>query len=255
MSPPRPSHFQRAGEFVGVDRKKGQAVAMNKTNARAYAVLTDTDGAETTDWEWLHIRAASLGGDTQPFNLVLGTRDANTQMMPFESSLRTLGTKAKTQKQELMVDWTPGAPKNGNVHVVDEIKIAWQFPADRPKIEGSVTVNPLNTSSVLTKNEVRFLQTQLKEHRDRFDQNDQVESSQQPTPVGSFLSQPSTPSPVKSSDLLNITDSPANTSPSMNKSVQSLVYDRSQDTHWSANLFSPLSNVPSSPNFRIAGVR
>ena len=81
---------------------------MAGTNARGYAWATKTPGWQTTQWEWLHIRGASLGGATGPTNLVLGTRDSNTHMIPFESNLKSLAFHASNNRgyRGVSATWT-----------------------------------------------------------------------------------------------------------------------------------------------------
>jgi hypothetical protein len=40
------------------------------------------------NWEWLHIRGAQIGGETEQGNLLAGTFVANSQMIPFESQIQ-----------------------------------------------------------------------------------------------------------------------------------------------------------------------
>ncbi|MCG8460063.1 MAG: hypothetical protein MI919_27590, partial [Holophagales bacterium] len=41
-----------------------------------------------TNWEWLHIRGAQIGGETEQGNLIAGTFAANSEMIPFESQIQ-----------------------------------------------------------------------------------------------------------------------------------------------------------------------
>ena len=56
-------------------------------SALNYAKAVKYPDAEKYTWEWLHLRAASLGGDNKLRNLVAGTYDANTYMIPLERQI------------------------------------------------------------------------------------------------------------------------------------------------------------------------
>ncbi|SED07781.1 hypothetical protein SAMN04489727_6308 [Amycolatopsis tolypomycina] len=43
---------------------------------------------DADNWEWLHIRGAQIGGETNSANLLAGTFSANSQMIPYESQLQ-----------------------------------------------------------------------------------------------------------------------------------------------------------------------
>lgn len=60
-------------------------------SARNYAAsVYGEEWAHARSWEWLHIVAHSLGGNNEVGNLVAGTFDANTQMIPHERAIRDL---------------------------------------------------------------------------------------------------------------------------------------------------------------------
>jgi hypothetical protein len=50
--------------------------------------MVDPDWASARQWEWLHIVGHALGGNNEVGNLVAGTFDANTQMIPHERNIR-----------------------------------------------------------------------------------------------------------------------------------------------------------------------
>ena len=92
---------------------------MAGTNSRGYAWLTIPDKVDKSNWEWLYIRAASLGGETDGTNLVLGTRDCNTHMMPFESNIKQLASILPNNKNytELNVNFVrPILPDTGYIY-------------------------------------------------------------------------------------------------------------------------------------------
>jgi hypothetical protein len=81
-------------------------------SALDYAKATvDSDWAEERRWEWLHIVGHALGGANEVGNLVAGTFDANTQMIPLERSVRDLSQSATPQHPVYVgykVDLYPG---------------------------------------------------------------------------------------------------------------------------------------------------
>lgn len=167
-----PQTVNLIGAFAGRPRGPGQEAGMNGTNARGYAWATSTPGWNTTQWEWLHIRGASLGGETDATNLVLGTRDANTHMIPFESNLKSLGVMARDD------DYFEGLNVTWNIagrtlrHRVNTISISWELveAEDAPEEiigpDGSALFSPLNTGSVLSKDEIGYLEDALREARE-----------------------------------------------------------------------------------------
>jgi hypothetical protein len=149
---------------------------MGNTNARGYAWLTNTPGWNTTRWEWLHIRGASLGGATNATNLVLGTRDSNTHMIPFESNLKALTTIIRDNRalyDGLTVNWTVAGQVHP--HKYNPITIDWRINrapgagADVVQPDGRVQFSPLNIGSVISKGEVEFLEGVLKNVRDNIE--------------------------------------------------------------------------------------
>ena len=62
--------------------------AMGGTARNYAAEAIDRDWANARMWEWLHIVGHALGGNNEIGNLVAGTYDANTQMIPHERAIR-----------------------------------------------------------------------------------------------------------------------------------------------------------------------
>ena len=77
---------------------------MDNINASAYALAARESNAARTDWDWLHIRGARLGGTTTPNNLVCGTYVANSHMIPIEHDLLEM-SKLASAKQPLIINW------------------------------------------------------------------------------------------------------------------------------------------------------
>ncbi|KYG01961.1 hypothetical protein BE21_55520 [Sorangium cellulosum] len=160
------------------DRGQGQQTAMNKTNATGYAWLAGLNWEESR-WEWLHIRAASLGGPTDSTNLVVGTRDANTHMIPFESNLRRLTgivDENKDRYKGLAFKFEFSGAATPARHKVTKINISWRMEAKPsnyppPTTEGEAAFDPTHTESSLSKVEVDWIEDRLKEERRRIQPN------------------------------------------------------------------------------------
>ncbi len=155
---------------AGKDRGLGQYANMNNTNAAGYAWLLDVPGAESQRWEWLHVRGAGIGGATDSTNLVAGTRDANTQMIPFESNIRALATAVGNNKDKysrLQVKWS--VTTQIATHAYNWIRIAWVLFKKNGNIqtEGEAYFQPLHTGSNISKSEVEKLETALQEARNK----------------------------------------------------------------------------------------
>lgn len=170
-----PAAQQKAApdDFFARDRGDGQAGAMANTNARGYGWLHQIPGWNETRWEWLHLRAAGLSGYTISSNLVLGTRDANTQMMPYESNMRALQTiaRASANYTGVVANWS--ADGGNQPHACNRIRMTWAVPrtqqgaaAGLPVISGQVDIHPLTGGEVLSKAEVRHIEDALRTVRD-----------------------------------------------------------------------------------------
>lgn len=139
---------------VGRDRGDGQYKSMGNTNAAGYAWLLNRLGGQR--WEWLHIRGAGLGGMTDSTNLVAGTRDANTHMIPFESNIRHLGTAVKNNAAYSHLDVTWSAFSPIAKYAFSKIAIRWSLFKKKggKQASGYVSFDPLDTSNNISKNEV-----------------------------------------------------------------------------------------------------
>jgi hypothetical protein len=155
-------------------RGAGQLANMGGSNASAYAALSGVNNWKQSRWEWLHVRAASLGGKTDGSNLVVGTRDVNTQMMPFESNIRLLGNIVHdnpTRYKKLEATFAVDGQANPARHKVDEIKLSWKLvkadaaPGTVKDIQGEAAFSPLRRDASISKTEVGVLETVLKEER------------------------------------------------------------------------------------------
>lgn len=155
-------------------RGAGQYANMANTNATGYAWMLSIPGWQSQRWEWLHVRGAGLGGFTNGTNLVVGTRDSNTHMMPFEANVSKLGTIARTNSNfsRLDVRWTVGGKYKGANHAPNRIQMNWKLNKSSTagqgiaEPQGQASFNPLVTGTSISKKEVVTLETALKSVRD-----------------------------------------------------------------------------------------
>lgn len=161
---------------AGKGRGDGQIRAMFGTNASAYAMLAGIPDWKQSKWEWLHVQGASLGGETDGSNLVVGTRDVNTHMMPFESNIRTLGKIVKDHSDKfdsLKVKYSVEGQHSVAKHKVEKIKINWELVKKgtaAPTVKdtkGEAVFKPLTGDATISKDEVAMLEQALKAERDK----------------------------------------------------------------------------------------
>lgn len=134
-------------EAKGRPRGEGQVTAMRGMNAAAYALAMGVVGADTTDWEWLHIRGARLGGATTAANLVAGTSSANSAMIPYEHQILEL-SKLASPEHPFRVIWMVQTRERLGTRIL----IAWSAPEGltRPdgyflrQRDGEINFNPLS---------------------------------------------------------------------------------------------------------------
>jgi len=78
------------------DRGPGQAKAMKLWNALGAAAHANRFLGTAYDlaqnWEWLHVRGAQIGGQTEMGNLVPGFYTTNSAMIPFENMIKEWST-------------------------------------------------------------------------------------------------------------------------------------------------------------------
>lgn len=156
---------------VARPRGDGQYANMAKTNATGYAWAANVPGWQSQRWEWLHIRGAGLGGHTDSSNLVVGTRDSNTHMIPFESNIRLLATavNGNPNYSALKVRWWVSSMFGGAPHAYNKISIAWQMVkanAHAKEMQGIAEFSPLHTGSNISKKEVELIENALSTARE-----------------------------------------------------------------------------------------
>ncbi|MBD2112569.1 MULTISPECIES: DUF4157 domain-containing protein [Cyanophyceae] len=69
------------------DESVTRDVAMGGMSAYNYARTVGIEDAENNTWEWLHLVGSAIGGANKVGNLVAGTYDMNTQMIPLEKTI------------------------------------------------------------------------------------------------------------------------------------------------------------------------
>jgi Domain of unknown function (DUF4157) len=161
--------FDKNNKVRAEYRGKGQVSNMNGVSANLYAYSVLGDDAAKSKWEWLHIRAASLGGSTAPENLVLGTYDCNTYMMPFEANIVHAHNLLLEQQKDfkLWVNWEIKDPfDDKHSHAYKKITMSWHI-IGKEKDQQKITFSPLALEAPpISKVEIRRLQHLLKEYRE-----------------------------------------------------------------------------------------
>ncbi len=115
-------------------RDTGQKSAMSNFSAYDYVKRFSPLEADNYSWEWLHVQGSRLGGPNRPENLVAGTADANTHMIPYERAVFELSSVATYQKP-VDVTWQAAVRKDadGNdTHIGGDITIDVKFPNGAP---------------------------------------------------------------------------------------------------------------------------
>jgi hypothetical protein len=69
------------------DEKKTRDAAMGGLSALNYAKAVGINEADKHTWEWLHLVGSAIGGGNVEGNLVAGTYDMNTLMIPLEQTI------------------------------------------------------------------------------------------------------------------------------------------------------------------------
>lgn len=88
---PNAQVVSRIPPITGPCRRGDEAVsrnaAMGNLSAFNYARAVEFEGAVDGTWEWLHMVGSSIGGANVLGNLVAGTYDSNTLMIPLEQAI------------------------------------------------------------------------------------------------------------------------------------------------------------------------
>ena len=123
-------------------RDAGQKAAMSGFSARDYVARFNAVQANAHSWEWLHIQGSRLGGPNLPQNLVAGTSEANTEMIPYERAIYRLSQVA-TREKPVEVTWSATVQKDADgaeTHIGNEITMAVNFPSGAP--DATDAINP-----------------------------------------------------------------------------------------------------------------
>jgi hypothetical protein len=82
------------GPVTGGKDTPGRDTVMGGSALNYAKAAFDEGWADERKWEWLHILGHALGGDNEVDNLVAGTFDGNTAMIPHEKRVRDLSQAA-----------------------------------------------------------------------------------------------------------------------------------------------------------------
>lgn len=135
-------------------RGTGQKAAMGNYSAKDYVRLFNADAAASKSWEWLHIQGARLGGPNRPENLVAGTAEANTQMIPYERAIHRL-SRTSTPDHPVRVIWSATLRQDSagtNTHIGDRLTIDVEFPNAAPAETDSESPTKLKSIFPVTVN-------------------------------------------------------------------------------------------------------
>lgn len=81
------SNITLDGPSVRGDESNTRNKAMGGLSALNYADQVSFPNAQDHSWEWLHLVGSAIGGDNVEGNLVAGTYDMNTLMIPLEQTI------------------------------------------------------------------------------------------------------------------------------------------------------------------------
>jgi hypothetical protein len=130
LGPPAASGWKEKGDLEKEDRSS-QEKAMKGWNALGAIAWAKHEGVAaaqhadlTKHWEWLHVQAASLGGETSDKNLVAGSFAVNSAMTPWEAKLRRW--REKKGKATLKVSFTPSGTAVGPIATRVDIRVGAQ---------------------------------------------------------------------------------------------------------------------------------
>ncbi|MEM7094809.1 MAG: hypothetical protein AAF567_17525 [Actinomycetota bacterium] len=147
-TPPQPEsgtkHRDREYEYRSPrgSRRSGQKAAMGGWSASEYATQFNASAGTDRSWEWLHLQGSRLGGPNLDTNLVAGTAEANSQMIPYERAIYRLSSAA-TSAKPVKVAWDASLKKDSTskpTHIGDKIRIEVSFPKGAPP--ATETTNP-----------------------------------------------------------------------------------------------------------------
>jgi hypothetical protein len=104
------------------DVSQTRQAAMNNLSARNYAIGVGCPDAEKHTWEWLHLVGSAIGGGNVRGNLVAGTYDANTLMIPLEQRIVEYSRRPNVTKANPLEVWATAKLWNG-FWVAEEITL------------------------------------------------------------------------------------------------------------------------------------
>jgi hypothetical protein len=134
LATPKKREKTYTGGAIRGSRGAGQKQAMGNYSAKDYVKLHNSDAAEKKSWEWLHIQGSKLGGPNRPENLVAGTAEANTQMIPYEKAIYKL-SRLSARANPVKIEWEASVQDDSNgqkTHIGNQIQINATFPQGAP---------------------------------------------------------------------------------------------------------------------------
>lgn len=107
------------------DETQKRDAAMGNYSALNYAAAVGFPRAKNATWEWLHLVGAALGGGNVMGNLVAGTYDSNTPMIPMEQSIVEYSNRRDAAQDPIVTAQHP-------IRIVAKAKLWKEERAGRP---------------------------------------------------------------------------------------------------------------------------
>jgi hypothetical protein len=124
------------GPATNGDTSRSRDTVMGDSARNYAATYYGAEWANARTWEWLHIRAHSLGGDNEVGNLVAGTFDANTKMIPLERMAQQLSQNASATGK-VKVSWEVDVYPNSWVALGIKMSIEYKDANDQLNVRST----------------------------------------------------------------------------------------------------------------------
>ncbi len=136
------------------DESQSKNKAMGGYTARNYAKAVGIQEAHQHTWEWLHLVGAGIGGANELGNLVAGTYDMNTMMIPLEQTIVEYSSRPDVDENNPMQVWAEVKVferDNEKTWVAETIRLVVQHKGE------TMYVGPIGVTTVkMTKFEFDF---------------------------------------------------------------------------------------------------
>lgn len=140
--------YDHKAALITRPRGDGQEGKMKGWNALAYAryacckLKRLDESSLDQDWEWLHVKGAQIGGETEPYNLVAGTATTNSRMIPIETKIKII-SKGACQEHPLSLRFDAECEPDTNIGKKITIQIAAEYGLPKKGIPIIPKSNPV----------------------------------------------------------------------------------------------------------------